>query len=327
MKLQGVDYGPIWGASGVQGFFGEGYWFHRYLKPFGLDFTGVTFTAKTTPVSVRRGNMPLKEDGITPREWFPRSVIVRFREAIMLNAVRLSGFGFEFYLKKKIWQSLEKPFALSFAALGQSVETQIAEFQLFCSLIKKYETLGNFMSPFSIQINRSCPNLGHDIKVLAEGTVKILQAGREILLGVPFIPKFNVLTQPEFAAEVAEINECDAICVSNTIPYGELSDRIDWGKLFGSLEISPLEWRFGSGVKGELSGKPLLPLVCEWVRKARECGLKKPIIAGGGVLCSDDVDKLVKSGASAVSIGSVATLRPWRVKSIIRRAYQVVPKF
>src|SRR3989344_7751324 len=39
MKLRGIEFGRVWGASGVLGFFGEGYWFHPYLKRFGLDFT------------------------------------------------------------------------------------------------------------------------------------------------------------------------------------------------------------------------------------------------------------------------------------------------
>ena len=45
MKLKGIPFGNVFGASGVQGFFGEGYWFHPYLKPFGLDFGDATFVA------------------------------------------------------------------------------------------------------------------------------------------------------------------------------------------------------------------------------------------------------------------------------------------
>jgi len=58
--MRGIDFGPVWGASGVLGFFGEGYWYHRYWKPFGLNFSGVTFVAKTTTLKERSGNMPLK---------------------------------------------------------------------------------------------------------------------------------------------------------------------------------------------------------------------------------------------------------------------------
>ena len=43
MQLRGVDYGPIWAASGALGFFGEGYWFHT----FGPSLDKLTFVAKT----------------------------------------------------------------------------------------------------------------------------------------------------------------------------------------------------------------------------------------------------------------------------------------
>ena len=46
MNQRVADFGPVWGASGVQGFFGEGYWFHRWVP--GLSFDGCTFVAKTT---------------------------------------------------------------------------------------------------------------------------------------------------------------------------------------------------------------------------------------------------------------------------------------
>ena len=141
-------------------------------------------------------------------------------------------------------------------------------------------------------------------------------------LGVPLIPKFNVLLPPERAVEIANNKYCDAICVSNTIPWGELPDKINWVRLFNRSK-SPLARRFGENVKGGLSGKPLLPLVHEWVCKARDAGMYKPINAGGGILHPDDVEYLRAAGASSVFVGSVVMLRPWRVRSIIRRAHQV----
>ncbi|MFA4931080.1 MAG: hypothetical protein WC570_04425, partial [Patescibacteria group bacterium] len=48
LKINNINYGCILNASGALGFFGEGYWYHPYLKPLNLDFHGSTFVAKTT---------------------------------------------------------------------------------------------------------------------------------------------------------------------------------------------------------------------------------------------------------------------------------------
>ena len=83
--------------------------------------------------------------------------------------------------------------------------------------------------------------------------------------------------------------------------------------------MSPLAHLGGGG----LSGKPLLPIVAEWVLNARKLGIEKPINAGGGILSPDDVDVLKSAGASSVSVSSAAILRGWRVKKIIRRANEI----
>jgi len=82
----------VWNASGGVGFFGEGYWFHTYLKSFGLDFSDVTFVAKNTTLEARAGNLPLRDD-LTPRELMPKCIYVKPWQGIALNAIGLSGPG------------------------------------------------------------------------------------------------------------------------------------------------------------------------------------------------------------------------------------------
>ena len=87
MILRGIQFGRVWGASGVQSFFGEGYWFHRPWKLLGffhdLD-ESVTFVAKTTTFHAREGNMPL--DGrFRPRELFPRCIVLKPWQGVVLN--------------------------------------------------------------------------------------------------------------------------------------------------------------------------------------------------------------------------------------------------
>jgi len=95
MQLRGVNFQPVWDASGVRNFFGEGYPYHWPLKPFGLNFKGSTFVAKTTTLLPREGKMPLVKIG---KHWYPREIkpaciYVDRKQGLALNAVSLSGPG------------------------------------------------------------------------------------------------------------------------------------------------------------------------------------------------------------------------------------------
>ena len=279
MILRDIDFGHILVGSGTQGFFGEGYWYHKYFKPLGLDFESSTFVAKTTTLRPRMGNLPLKDDGITPKELFPKCIKVYPCKGLVLNAVGLSGPGAEFLFKDGRWQKIKKPFFISFMAVGESFEMRYLEAVNFAILFKKY--LHSFSASVGLQINSSCPNVKIKIDqcTQAEEMKIILEIISAYLPAVPLMPKINVLTPVEVAKKISDDPNCDALCVSNTIPWGALPDKINWKKLFGT-DVSPLAHLGGGG----LSGKPLLPIVAEWLADARKIGITKPINAGGGIL-------------------------------------------
>ncbi|MGD0576532.1 MAG: hypothetical protein ABSA74_00445 [Candidatus Staskawiczbacteria bacterium] len=314
MKLRGTDFGQIFDASGAEGFFGEGYRHHKILKHFGLDLSGVTFVVKTTTLEKNPGNMPMEEDGITPKELFPKCIRAKFFKGVMLNAVGLSGPGAKALLDDGRWQAREKPFGISFMAIGKTPEARTAELTAFVKLLSEY--LPGFRAPIFLQMNYSCPNVGLEQQDLIDEVKTGLQIASE--LGIPLMPKFNVLVSPFAAKEISRDYNCDALCMSNTIPWGKLPDKINWKKLFGS-NISPLA-KFGGG---GLSGKPLLELVIEWVRQAKYAGIGKPINAGGGIFSAEDLALLYYAGASSVFIGTVVNLRPWRVRGIVHCARQI----
>ena len=273
----------------------------------------MTFVAKTTTVLSRAGNMPLNKDGVTPKELLPKCVVVRPFKGVALNAVGLSGPGLKRLLDAGVWQKRNQPFMVSYMSVAPTAEERLLETRAFVEILKP--RLCEFQAPVAVQRNRSCPNVG--MKLAPEGDfVKEAWEDLDILsaLDVPIVDKYSVTTAPETVLKIARHPSLDSVCVSNTIPWGQLSQYIDWQRLFATTE-SPLK-QFGGG---GLSGWPLLPLTVGWVRKARSMGLDKPIAAGGGILKPDDVDALSQAGASAVCIGSVAMLRPWRVASIIRR--------
>ncbi len=309
MKLRGIDFGCVLDASGARGFFGEGYWYHRRVP--GLDFSGSTFVAKTTTLAPRAGNMPLNGDGLTPTELKPKCIVVKPFKGVALNAVGLSGPGAEALFKDGRWQKCEDPFFLSFMAVAPALSGRLDELNEFMRLFRGQMSARR--APVGLQINLSCPNVGlHHDETVNEASLVLSHAAS---LGIPLMPKFSILLPPQAAAMIAAHPACDAICVSNTIPWGAMPDRIDWKGLFSTM-ISPLLHLGGGG----LSGKPLLPLVTEWVRAARAVGLKKPINAGGGILGPGDVVVMKDAGADSVFLGSIAMLRGWRVRRTIRAA-------
>jgi dihydroorotate dehydrogenase len=312
LKLRGTNFGGVLQASGVGGFFGEGYWYHRILKCFGLNFDGSTFVAKTTTLEPRQGNMPLKKDGITPKEWFPECIKVYPRQKMVLNAVGLSGPGAEALFETGRWQARKKPFFISFMAVGPTPEDRLRETKSFVGMFAHY--LPDFKGKVGLQINYSCPNTGLDPDCLVdEATAGLAMASS---LNVPLVPKFSIATPTKAIKKVSADKNCDAICISNTIPWRKLPEWIDWIKLFGST-TSPLEKWGGGG----LSGKHLLPAVINWLRHTETRDIRKPIIAGGGVLCPRDVSNLYSgiNNPSAASIGSIAILCPWNVQETIIR--------
>lgn len=329
-----INFPPIWGMSGVQNFFGEGYPFHRiYKRIFGRLFTfdGVLFVAKTTTIDANKGNMPMKGDGITPSEFRPACIIAGFWQfllGVMLNAVGLSGPGLHALLDRNIWQQSRQSIMISFMSIVKGVDEEdglnkrLAEFEKFASALAVRRD--QFLEYFFIQINISCPNVkaGEKSDALiireASGYLSILES---YLPGIQCIFKVNTLMQPETAVKLSRHPQCAGICITNTLPWSTLKW---WQKIlyFPSsffTDKSPLD-QFGGG---GLSGRPLLALVEDWVRKARAVGFTKHINAGGGILCAHHVNRLRAAGADSVSIGTVAALRPWRLRRIIRRAYRV----
>ena len=314
MKLKGIDFGNVFVASGTLNFFGQAWPYHRlYKKLFkrGFNFSGATFIAKTTTLLPRAGNMPLKPD-YQPRELFPDCIRVNFLKGIVLNSVGLSGPGVYELISKNVWQNLSSPFLISFMSLGETLEEKIRETNQFVELIA--DELPKFKTSVGIQVNVSCPNTEHPTNEMIRDSLSILEVFSP--LNVPIDLKIGAADAYEvgtdFIKEIEASGLCDCLTCSNTIPWGKMSDWINWRRLYGTLK-SPLSHLGGGG----FSGKPLLPIVINWLKQMRDAGINMSIKAGGGILSQDDALQMFTSEADAIEIGSVAILRPWRVRGII----------
>lgn len=316
MKLRGEEWAPVFNASGARGFAGEGYWFHKPWWPLGLRWSGAEFVAKTTTLLARPGNMPLKKDH-TPAELRPKCVVVKPLKGVVLNSVGLSGPGAEVLFRRwrEAWKrrKVRRGF-ISFMSVQDTPAGRLAEAEGFARLFHEFCLQVGTMH-VGLQVNFSCPNVSLRTEQLVSEVGDVLGAFHESnIAGVPVIAKFSAATPVESVVHACmSSRDCDGISVSNTVPWGKLSHAIPWRDLFGTSE-SPLAHLGGGG----LSGKPLLPIVRDWVIGARKLGFTKPLIAGGGILSQRDADVMLDVGADAVELGSVAILRPWRVAGIVK---------
>lgn len=306
-------------ASGGCNFLGDGWWWHRFLFLLpGFNTEGACIIGKTMTLDPRKGNMPLTEN-YQPREIFPRCIVIKRKYASVLNAVGLSSPGAAELFRHPCWMRVRPPFVYSFMATGEDGEERLEEIRGLVAIMKSRAPIRG--DGVALEINISCPSAGHntcefmgEVMDIFRGINALKRAG---IVSTVFL-KINVLMPIEIILDVQESGLCDAIDCSNTIPFGALPEEIPWTKIFGS-KTSPLSKLGGGG----LSGKYLLPIVADWIERARDNGVRMPIIAGGGILRSEDVLVMKQAGADAISIGSVLMLKPWNVKSIIREAQKV----
>lgn len=311
MILRGIDFGFVWQASGATNFYGQGWWYHHLLRPFGLDFSGATFVAKTSTMFPREGNMPLKNDRVTPKEWLPQSIHVNRKTGAALNAVSLSGPGLDFLLRSGEWQKRKDAYFISIMSVAGTADERQGEIERCANLIREHK---KGLGRFGIQLNVSCPNGGLDTKSLVTETMPYLDTLRG--LDVPVVVKLGPETQIKAAAEIANHPACDALHVFNTLPWDKLPDE-EKIKYFGTT-TSPLVAKLGEKFKGGVSGKPLKGRLVNWLRDARNYGIRKPINAGGGILCSNDAGDMIDAGADGISLGSIAFLASTQVKRTTR---------
>jgi dihydroorotate dehydrogenase len=318
VKLLGVEFGTCFVGSGTLGFFGEGYWFHKLLRPFGLNFDEATFVSKTVTRFPREGNMNLWEDG-HPKEWIPSCIKVDRRQQFALNAVGLANHGILWALRSGKWQKRTKPFVISIAAVDSACEDRVEQMRSMAKFINN-ET---FLTRPAIELNVSCPNVPHggtsDWEEWLRVVFEYLEVVRSHLPFFPIIVKHNILVPQAVSQALTEQPFCNAIHVGNTIPWGAHVPPIQW-RDFGTLDLlreswdSPLACFGGGGLSGAPLKTPVLAYLSAY-RKGWEP--KKPIIAGGGILSETDVLEYFNYGADAVALASIAFLSPTRVKKVV----------
>jgi dihydroorotate dehydrogenase len=343
MKLRGIDFDVVRTASGVLGFFGEGYWFHSLplLSQWYAPLDEIGFTSKTATLLPREGNLSRKD-------FLPKCVKVYPLRGggLVLNAVGLSNPGLPALLFDGRWYRRKKPFMISLAAVGSTIDRRHDERREMAKLLAHDRDM--FSTVFGIQENMSCPNVdvhslqGEELKMhnldeafdsarkrLYGAFVQECHEAREIfaryLPGVPQQVKLSLLTPVDVATEIVSHEHCDAIAISNALPFGELPQYVFWDQLFGGgdpRDDSPLA-EFGGGA---ISGMPLFLPTFFWLHQAGLL-IEKPIEVGGGILGSGQVEVLAQTRIPvAVTLGSISLLRPHMIPQTITTARAVLPR-
>lgn len=311
----------VHGQSGVNGFFGITKLFeYLYQRIYqfipGYDFSGSVFVAKTVTLNPRKGNTALWF-GFKIKSFYPKSIwvsIKSFYKGYMLNAVGLSNPGLEAILKEEFWQIRDDFFHISIQLEQTALGTE-KEIESICKML--LQELGN--QKYALQLNESCPNKGTGELLDKMKKIKELKNRltlfRELLPnGIELWVKFNALVDELVLIELKDY--CDGYIISNTIPFGEAKEFIDWKKLFP--KGSPLPKRLKANFEGGLSGAPVFPVLIDCLKRISVTDPTVNIIAGGGILNKKQIDELAKFRiVQGIALGCVALLRPWRLKSLI----------
>lgn len=321
LTLRGVDFGSVFNAPGARGFFTEPYIHHALWQWLGLNWEGTTFVAKTATLEAHDGNMPLKDDRITPKEIVPRCIYLNagmFFSGYVLNAVELSGPGARFLLDQQVWQNWPKPLVISFMAVAPTKWLRIEETRRFFQILKSQ--IRPFASPIALHINFGCPNVNIDRQAFKDEieikqTLNILSG-----LNIPLLANFGPTTGHDILLSTAKLDTCDGLWLANTFPFDQLPEDVRM-MLFGSL-VSPLTRR-GFSSPGGLSGPYCLPYVIRQIRGLRSIGVTKPIIAGNGIQSTKAVEMVHAAGADAIALGIIGLLRPWRMRQVIDKTNQL----
>lgn len=317
MLLDNVAYGHVFCTSGARNIDGSGWWYDPLIP--GKSWEGSTFVSRTITLDPNQGHMPLIKGGLRTREFFPRCIKAYWRIPAALNAVGLSNPGLKAVLEKGFLQRLTERFGLSFMAIEPSLESRYDELEHFVDLLEP--RLHEFRAPFFVQLNLSCKNIRSVERgeLLEEAVVSCQIVGK---LNRPVQVKVNALADAKQLALLEKHPACSSLVTSNTIHWNDLAQiGIDVEQVFGT-RTSPLE-KFGGG---SLSGPLLHPAVVEHIRQLRAAGFTKPILAEGGNFTAQHVDEVMRAGADAVGLGTVAMLRPWRLKGLIDDANLIVAR-
>jgi len=289
-------------ASGSRGFDGQGYrlkFWERILQELGLiDPSLFVPVLKSISARPHRGNRPLwrvvkfiSEKGkvVSPL----RALIQPKSITGTVNAIGLDNPGFVYWLNEIYPEILRNNLKVVFSAVMIGQE-RVDE---FLRMIYRLNKLKNILA---IEFNPSCPNNPHLLdnpdKVVSFTSV-ISQTSR-----YPLILKLGY--GQDYCGIARRTEEFIRAFSINAVPWS----MVDFPDV-----ISPLAEYGGGGVSGKIAQKYTWQMIEDLVA-ITSC----PVIASSVWDC-EDIEKVYKLGASAISFGAVGLPFAWRPTKFVRQ--------
>jgi len=236
----------------------------------------------------RLGGVTLKTITYTPRKGNPPPRILEV-PCGLLNSIGLENDGLE-----KFYDDLSKndfladvPSNVIVSLAGDRVE----DFRIMV------ERLGEFDSIDMFELNLSCPNV-HEGGITFDSDIKIVKKIVGSVAKVnkkPFTVKLSPANDLIKNSKVAEDFGANALTISNTFPGM-------------AIDVKTKSFYFKNKVAG-YSGPAVKPMALWNVYRVSKC-VSVPVIASGGICCTEDAIEFLMAGATFVSIGTMNFVEP-----------------
>jgi dihydroorotate dehydrogenase (NAD+) catalytic subunit len=256
---------PVTVASGTFGH-AEKYYNLQEVKELGA------ITPKTVTLPAQIGNPPTR--------------IVETPSG-MLNAIGIENPGVDGFIEKKLplFRKIGVPLIIS--VLGHNED----------EFVKLAEKLNAAEGVKALELNLSCPNVGHKFLVAQDpqATYRLVKRIKSIV-NIPVLAKLspNVTDISEIARSVEDAG-ADGISLVNTFTAMV-------------IDIEKRKSKLGN-FTGGLSGPAIRPIAVYMVHKTYQA-VKIPIVAMGGIVTAKDALEFIIAGATMVAVGTANFINP-----------------
>lgn len=256
---------PVTVASGTFGH-AERYYSQDEVKSLGA------IVPKTVTLNAQQGNPPVR--------------IVETASG-MLNAIGIENPGADAFIERKLPALRATGVPLIISVLGHTPEQ-------FLALIEKFNVADGLSA---IELNLSCPNLGHKTLVAQDpqATFELVKAVKK-QSRYPIIAKLSPnVTDISVIARSAEDAGADGLSLINTLTGL-------------AVDVESRRSKLGN-FTGGLSGPAIRPVAVHMVHQVYR-QVKIPIIAMGGIMTVNDALEFLIAGATMVAVGTVNFINP-----------------